>query len=352
MASAKINEACPGRDGALYLVTGAGGHLGGAVLRALSACGREARGLVRPGSRGGTPLPGVQYVSGDVRDPDSLRALFGNPQGRALVVIHTAALISIAEKMPPELYDVNVNGVKNILRLCRESGAERLVHVSSVHAIPELPRGQVMREVSSFSPDRVTGGYAKTKAEAAQAVLDAAAAGLDAVIVLPSGILGPYDEGRNHLVQMAAEFMSGRLTACVSGGYDFVDVRDVADGCLRAADRGRKGETYILSGRYVQIRRLLGLVGRACGRGEPPALPMWLAEAAVPLVEAYAALRRQRPLYTRYSLHTLRANSSFSWEKAARELGYAPRDIGETVADMVAWLRNGAPAGAGEPPRS
>jgi len=331
-----------GKD-TLYIVTGAAGHLGSTILRRLAPCGCRVRGLLLPGEEPEVTFPGLQYFHGDIRRPETLRALFEPVPGLGTTVMHTAALISIAEKMPPLLYEVNVGGVKNILRLCAEFRVSRLVQVSSVHAIPEPPRGQTITEPAFFSPDLVRGAYAKTKAEAAQAVLDSAAAGLDAVIVFPSGIIGPFDRGRNHLVQLLADYLRGKLPACVDGGYDFVDVRDAADGCLRAALLGRAGEGYILSGQYLTISRLLELAGGCCGRKPVPALPVWLAEAAVPLIRRWAALRGRRPLYTRCSLDALGSNCSFSCEKARRELGYAPRPLNETVADTVAWLRENVP---------
>ena len=106
------------------------------------------------------------------------------------MVIHTAGIVDISETVSPQLYDVNVNGTRNIVALCREYGIQRLVYVSSVHAIPEKDKTSVLTEVNHFSPGEVTGGYAKTKAEATQLVLDAASEGLDAVVVHPSGILG------------------------------------------------------------------------------------------------------------------------------------------------------------------
>lgn len=331
-----------------WIVTGAAGHLGSTVVRELTGAGREVYGLLLPGEAPKVSGPTVRYFTGDVCSPDSMRPLFENAAGRALIVIHTAALISIAEKMPPGLYAVNVEGVQNILRLCEEYKVERLVQVSSVHAIPELPCGQIMTEPAGFSPDSVVGGYAKTKAEAAQAVLDAAAAGLNAVIVLPSGILGPYDRGANHLCQMVAAYLRGSLPACVAGGYDFVDVRDVAHGCILAAQRGKAGESYILNGRYVTLKELLDAAGRICGKKPIPVLPVFLAKLAVPWIGLYTRARHRRPLYTAYSLHTVRCNSRFSGEKARRALGYTTRPLETTVRDMVEWLTQNPPPEAAE----
>ena len=269
--------------GKIYLVTGARGHLGGTLVRLLERSGGEVRGLKLLGEEG-EDRERVTYFSGDVRDKDSLRPLFQGVAGREAVVFHTAAIVDISGEVTPQLYDVNVNGTKNVLALCREYGVRRLVYVSSVHAIPEKDSSSVLREVDRFSPQMVTGGYAKTKAEATQAVLDAAAQGLDAVVVHPSGILGPFDGAGNHLVQLVKEYAGGKLPACVKGGYDFVDVRDVAAGCLAAAEKGRSGQCYILSNRHYEVKEVLAMAKTLCHGRRLPVLPMWMAQAAEPLL--------------------------------------------------------------------
>lgn len=321
-----------------YIVTGGAGHLGGTLLRLLAETDGEVYALLLPEERPVTDSAGIHYVYGDVLRPETLRPLFDWTGERETIVIHTAGIISIAEKASPAMYDVNVNGTKNMLWLAAQNRVARFVHVGSVHTIPEAPDGQTMGEVNAYLPERVTGGYAQTKAAGARAVMEAGAKGLPAVIVHPSGIIGPYDRGRNHLVQLVRRYMDGKLPACVRGGYDFVDVRDVAEGCLLAAARGVPGQSYIVSGHYISIYDLLALAGRYCRKKPVPALPVWTARLAAPILEASARRRGERPLYTRYSLHTLTANGRFSNEKARRELGFSPRDIEETVRDMTNWL--------------
>lgn len=321
----------------LYIITGANGHLGNTIIRILAKGAAKVRGLVLP-TDNVEDKDNVQYFKGDVRDIKSLEPLFEKTRNREVVVIHTAGIVDISEKVSPVLYDVNVKGTKNILRLCKEHKVKRLVYVSSVHAIPEKDKSCVLEEVDNFSPDAVEGGYAKTKAEATQAVLDAVAEGLDAVIVHPSGILGPYDTSRNHLVQLVYDYIRGKLPACVNGGYDFVDVRDVAQGCLAAVDRGKTGECYILSNRHYEIKDVLHMVKKIKGGRKLPVLPMWMAKAAVPAITWYAKRKKERPLYTKYSLYTLRSNDKFSHDKATVELGYRPRDLFLTLVDTVNWL--------------
>lgn len=321
-----------------YLVTGANGHLGSTILRLLRRRGAQVRGLILPGEVT-APLPGVQYVEGDVRNLSTLRPLFEGLRGHQVYVLHTAGVIDISDQVSPRTYDVNVNGTKNILSLCREYKVRRLVYVSSVHAIPEGDKASVLHEVSHFSPDRVVGGYAKTKAEATQAVLDAAREGLNAVVVHPSGILGPYDRSGNHLVQLVNDYLRGKLPACVRGGYDFVDVRDVAAGCLLALEKGKSGQCYILSNRHYEIRDVLAMVRKLAGGKRLAILPHWMARAALPAIRLHAKRTKKRPLFTRYSLHTLLSNDKFSHDKATAELGYRPRDLVQTLRDTIAWNR-------------
>lgn len=322
----------------LFIITGANGHLGGTIVRMLNGRPVQVRGLVF-GDKKKQDTGSIHYYSGDVREPETLRPLFEGCEDMETIVIHTAGIIDISNHVSLELYDVNVNGTKNILALCREYLVKRLVYVSSVHAIPEQKRGNVTGEIRDFSPDAVVGGYAKTKAEATREVLRAAQEGLDAVVVHPSGILGPYDRSGNHLVQMVAEYLHGTLPACVKGGYDFVDVRDVAEGCLLAAEKGRKGECYILSDRYCEIREVLEIAGDVSGKKKLPVLPLWMAKMAAPFIQLHARRKKRRPLYTAYSLHVLGTGERFSHKKATEELGYHPRDLKVTIRDMVAEMQ-------------
>ena len=324
----------------IFLVTGACGHLGNTIVRMLLDRGEAVRGFVLPQEDAGMfeGMP-VALVRGDVRDRESLEALFeGLDRDAEVYVIHTAGIVSITEKMPENLWEVNVAGTRNVVELCLEHGVKKLVHVSSVHAIPERENFRIIREVRRFHERWVHGGYAKTKAEASQLVLDAVEQGLPAVIVHPSGIIGPWDYGHNHLMEMVKSYLNGKLPACVHGGYDFVDVRDVALGCLAAAERGRVGQCYILSNRHYEITEVLSMLGELCSRRPVPALPLWLARLAAPFAEYHARRTRQTPLFTRYSLKTLHGNDKFSHEQASRDLDYHPRDLYDTLRDTVDWL--------------
>ena len=320
------------------IVTGAAGHLGSTILRQLAGSDWDVRALLFFGETPKVEAENIHYYHGDVTDRSTLKSLFSGIRGEETFVIHTAAIISIQRAISKAIYRTNVIGVRNIVTECIRHHVKRLVHVSSVHAIPELPRGTVQEEITDFDPDLVRGGYAKTKAMGARIVMESVPK-LDAVIVLPSGIIGPYDEGHNHLVQMTKEYLLGRLPVCVEGGYDFVDVRDVAAGAIRACTRAVRGETYLLTGHYLPIGKLLAMEGKIAGKKPLPVLPLPLAAAGLPFVSLYCHAAKIRPLYTAYSLQTLKSNGFFSSKKARKALGFSSRSPQKTVRDMVLWLQ-------------
>ncbi len=321
----------------LYLVTGAAGHLGSAVIRELKKMNKNVRGLVLQGEKN---IPeDIDIFYGDVTKKDSLEDFFEN-SGAELIVIHCAGIVSITSNYSQLMYDVNVNGTKNIVELCIEKNVKKLVYVSSVHAIPEKPKGEIIFETKNFDPDKVVGNYAKTKAEATKYVLDSSRR-LNVSIVHPSGICGPYDFGNGHITTLVKDYYTGKLVAGIRGGYDFVDVRDVAKGILSCLERGRQGECYILSNKYFSVREILNMLYDITRKKKIKSfIPLWFIKIMAPVAEFYYKILKQPPLYTPYSIYTLNSNSIFSNEKAKKELGYKTRKMKETLKDTVKWLKN------------
>jgi len=328
----------------IFVVTGAGGHLGGHVVQELLSQGKRVRALFLPQEKCPDFIKKNRHLlteyTGDLLDRYSLKRMFCRDRPVSFIVIHCAAFVSITKNNAHKVYDVNVKGTENMLEICRNFPVSRFIYVGSVHAIPLLPHGQTMREVSSFDPDNVSGHYDKSKAIATQLVLDESMKGLNAVVVQPSGIIGPHGLLSGNMMKMISLFVKGRFPFAVKGGYDFVDVRDVTSGILAAAEKGKTGECYILSNRFVDLKELFDTLYKAGAKHRLIAqLPVWMAKTLAPFTEIYYRLFRKTPLLTRYSIRTLFKNGKYSHEKASRELGYKTRPVAKTLEDTVQWIK-------------
>ncbi len=321
----------------MQVVTGATGFVGNALVRSLVAQGESrVRALVGPSRRTASLANlDVETVEADVRVYESiLRALRG-----AEIVYHVAGIVSIATRGLERLRVTNVEGTRNVLAACREAGAGRLVYTSSVHALVEPPHGTCLDEASPVDPASVRGPYAKTKAEATRLVLAAAEEGLDAVVVFPSGIIGPYDFRPSYAGKFVLDCARGRLKAYVDGAYNFVDVRDVAQGIVAAAKKGRPGEGYILAGHEVSVTDLTLAIEQITGVPAPRwRLNFGFTRGVSFLMPAYYRIRREQPLFTTYSLDVIASNCVMSSDKALQELGFHPRPLQETLEDTIGWF--------------
>ena len=323
----------------IYIITGANGFLGNNIIRKLE---QEKNSEIRAFVLKGESIKSLENLKckiyyGDVTKKESLASVFENTEGKEVFVIHCAGIVYIKSKYNPLVYNVNVNGTKNIIDKVLNINA-KLVYISSVHAIPESDG--VITETVDFDPNKVEGLYAKTKAEAAKYVMDAVKnKNLNACIIHPSGIIGPNDYGNSHLTELVKEVASGKLFACVKGGYDFVDVRDVADGVINACNKNTKGECYILSNKYITIKELSDIICDCVKRKKINiVLPIWIAKIFALFFEIYYNLKKQTPLFTKYSLYTLSSNANFSNEKAKKELNFKNRDMIDTIKDTIKWI--------------
>jgi dihydroflavonol-4-reductase len=320
----------------MILVTGATGHIGNVLVRKLLEQGEKVRALVW---RGEDTAPikdlGVEKVEGDVLDPATLDVAMRGVD----TVYHLAGIISIMPGKNPFVWKINVDGTRNVIEAARRACIRRLVYTSSIHAIARAPQGVAMDESLGFDQENPYGEYDRSKAAASLSVQHAADEGLDAVIVCPTGVIGPYDFRGSELGEVIRSASEARTMFFVEGAYDFVDVRDVADGMIAAQARGRKGESYILGGNRISVRYMLETVREVTGRAFASIkIPFSLAEFAARFTPWYYQRTRSKPRFTPYSLEVLQSNSNICHAKAARELGFDPRPSIETIADTVRWF--------------
>lgn len=330
-----------------YLVTGATGFLGRTVVSELLSRGAAVRALVLPGDQLAGVLPeSVERTEGDLCSASALENFFAGTD-ESTCVIHTAGIVTVASHPDASLYRVNVDGTRAVLRECTARGVGKLVYVSSVHALPEKPKGMTITETDAVSSEFVSGAYAKSKAEATALVFAAAKGGLNASVVFPSGIIGPGDIAGGSMTAMFRSFLAGRLPLAVCGGYDFVDVRDVARGIADCAENGQSGCGYILSGHYATIRDMLEALKTAAGVHRAVAyLPLRFARRAAAVFERFARLGKKKLFFTPYSVDVLSSNALFSHGAASRTFGYAPRPLLTTLRDTAQWLCRAKPLAA------
>ncbi len=320
----------------ISVITGASGHIGYALLLKLLEQGENVRILIRRNEPRFDYL-GCEKVFGDISDADSLEKAFSG----ADTVYHLAGIIDINNGDDDLVWKVNFEGVKNVVAACEKTGVKRLVYASSVDAYTPLPDNAVMREVTHFEPDTLEGTYAKTKASATNFVFEKCAEGFPAVVVYPGACIGPYDYKVSNAGEMVRMCMNGFMPASLNfGAYNFVDVRDVADGMIAAAKKGTPGEGYILCGEPISTDDFIKTVMEVCGKKAPKIkMSRGVVNAAAPLMERYYKLAKKTPLFTRYTIRKLTSNCNFSIEKAKTELGYAPMSVKQSITDMVAWIR-------------
>jgi len=319
----------------MWLVTGATGHLGNVLVRELLERGEKVRALILPGEcRESISGLMVEAFDGDVLDLDSVFQSMRGVKG----IFHLAGVISIMPGANPFVRKVNVDGTKNILRAAKESGVKKLIYTSSIHAIRRVEGGMI-DETVPYDMDNPYGAYDRSKAEATLEVLKAADSGLEAVVTCPTGVIGPFDFRGSMMGALIHDAAIAKPTLYVDGAYDFVDVRDVADGLISAAENGKRGESYILSGQKISVRYLLETVREITGRNFfQMKIPFDLARFAALFTPMYYQMANATPRFTPYSLEVLQSNSNISHAKATRELGYSPRSLSESIKDTVKWL--------------
>jgi dihydroflavonol-4-reductase len=331
----------------MILVTGATGHIGNVLVRELLGRGQRVRALVRSA---GTPpaLAGleVEIVRGDILEPDSLDCALRSVD----LVYHLAARISLGTGPDLETERVNLEGTRNVLAAMHRSGAARLVYASSIYALQKPLNDAPIDESQPFDDHHCQGAYDCSKARASLAVQQAAADGLDAVIVCPTAVTGPYDFHNSEAGRAIRLYMQPGVKFFVAGAYDFIDVRDAAQGFILAAEKGRCGETYILGGDRLTVREMAQTVSEAVNaRHASLEVPLWLAYWIAGLMPYYTELTGAQPLFTRYSLDAICSNSHISHARASRELGFQPRPARQAIVDAVRWLQQGQTSGMAVP---
>ena len=318
-------------------VTGGAGFIGRQVVKRLLAGGHSVICVVRnPGTAGLVQL-GADIAAGTLRSRQEIERQMQGSEA----VVHLAGSYRIGVTVPqrPEMFDANVGTTERVLDAAAANGVGRIVHVSTVNAFGNT-KGQVVDETYRRDPaDGFVSFYDETKYRAHQLAEERARAGAPVVIVQPGGVLGPGDPSQVGRQIREAHEGTLRAVALADVGLSFVHVEDVADGIVRALEAGRLGESYVLAGTVGRLRDGLALAARLGGRRLP------LLSVPVSLLRALARLgpRGERLGLPANLDEVIRASDGVTYwarhDKAAAELGYAPRGLEETLRDTFAAER-------------
>jgi len=322
----------------MNLVTGATGHIGNVLVKELVKRGEAVRVFLLPGEEL-EPINGldIEIFYGNVLDVPSLEKAFNGITN----VFHLAGIISIAPGKENLIHQVNVEGTQNIMNVALRFGVKRFVYTSSIHAFKRIPHGNAIDENTPIDPASAIAAYDRSKAEATLAVLEMVKKGLPAVIVCPTGVIGPCDYKKSEMGSVMCGWMSKRVNYMIDGSYDFVDVRDVVDGVIMARDKGEVGQLYILSGHLISVVRLWSMVKEFVSpRAVHINIPVRLAKLAAVFAEQFYNLTHSIPKFTRYSVETLQSNAVINNSKAQQALGYRVRPIKETLLDTIDWWKH------------
>ena len=329
-----------------FYITGISGFLGrNIVLSLLNEPDVEIIGLVLPNEKNLEfyyQYENITLVEGNILNKDDVIRFISSLSLGEKVVIHAAGRISVFRHNDDLTMKINVDGTKNVVDACLELGdIDKFIYVSSVDALPKLKDQLEVTELERYDENLVDGVYSKSKAISNNYVLDAVKKGLNASIVMPSAIMGPNDPFHAPINVAIKKFLKHKLPAVVKGGYDIVDVRDVAEGIIAVSEHGKIGESYILNGHQTRVLDLINLAAKK-SKNKPikSQIPHFLVKIASPFIELHARIHHQQPLFTAFAMDCLLLNPKYSNKKASNDFNYHPRSLEITMEDTINWMKD------------
>jgi len=321
------------------LVTGGAGFIGSHLVRMLVERGESVRVLDRPGAKiDHLPLDRIDFISADIRDRDAVRKAVRGCRH----VYHLAANPQLWTRRRGHFHQVNYLGAVNVLSAAVEAGAERVLHTSTESILTRARQTSPIAEDQDVPAADVIGPYCRSKFRAERYAVHLARGGAPVVIVNPTLPIGPGDWGRSPPTQMMLDFCRGKRSAYLDAELNLIDVRDVADGMIRAMERGRTGLRYLLGAENWSIRSVFDYLAKLTGLPEP----RWKVPYPAALTAAYVSeliadvVTGTIPAATVTGVKLTRRRMHFDASRSLTELGLRPRPVRESIAEAVAWFAN------------
>ena len=319
------------------LVTGATGFIGSHIAKKLMERGEHVKILLRKSSKT-TNIDDidVERVYGDVMDIDSINEALKDCD----TLYHTAGVASFRKEDYQKMEEINVKGTSNILNAALNAGVKKVVHTSSIAAIGVDPRGGIADEETKYSLDYLGVKYLDTKHRGEQAALELAKKGLPLVVVNPATVIGTGDIYLSSTA-FILWFYKKKFPGYMDGTLNMVDVEDVAEGHILAAEKGRIGERYILGNQNFTLLELFNLLEEVTGVPKPKMkIPYFIALASGYFVERILGM--SFPNYSTMDLDSVKLSKlrwHFDSSKAIKELGYQPSDIKQSIKNTMTWFK-------------
>ncbi|MEE2748277.1 MAG: NAD-dependent epimerase/dehydratase family protein [Candidatus Thermoplasmatota archaeon] len=317
-------------------VTGGSGHVGGNLVRHLLDAGYQVRCLVRKDVRALDGLD-VELVNGSLTDSTTLIQHMMDVD----VVFHAAAFVAVEKSNEDLMRKINVGGTTAMVEAALEANVPRFIHFSSVHAFSQRPTSEALTEERPLVSNPKSAPYDRTKAAAQEIVYEACNQGLNASIIHPTGIIGPFDFKPSRMGQVLCDMANGKMPITINTGFNWVDVRDVCIAAINCIDQGKSGQHYIVPGQWGSMKSLADVVSSTIGRKTTRfTFPFWTAYLALPFAAIKSKITGKRPSFSRGSLHALAVQCRDIPGTLARdELDHHPRKLSETVRDTVEWMQ-------------
>ena len=315
-------------------VTGASGHLGNVVCRLLVEKNYNIKAFYHTNSESLKNLP-IELIQGDVLNKSDLERLIDGCE----IVINCAAIISINGDASGTVFKTNTQGPKNVLEVSANKGVKRIIHISSVHAVLEEPLNISFDEKRPYKTS-TSFAYDYSKAVGEQTMLhDSNKNFPEIVVVRPSCIIGPYDFKPSEFGKALMKFYNRKIPAMPSGGYNFVDVRDVANSLIEAIDKGKNGEVYLLTGKYYSMKDLSKMIQKVTSIKTPGrVIPYTILKSLIPAISLFSKITKSEPLFTIESINALKyGHPDMDNSKASSQLGHQCRSLEESLHDFYNW---------------
>jgi dihydroflavonol-4-reductase len=317
-------------------ITGASGHVGNVLCRLLLKQGHSVNALYYKDDNALQGL-NVTLFHGNVLEPETLEPFVANCD----VVINSAAIISIHGDPTGIVFKTNTEGPKNVLAACIKAGVKKIIHLSSTHAVLEEPLDLPFEETRPYKTAKHF-AYDYSKATGEQIMLEAFRSNkIEGCVVRPSSVIGLFDYKPSEIGKALIDFYNRKIPMLPTGGYNFIDVRDISQSIINSIEKGRNGEIYLLSGDYYTLKDFAGMVTKASGIKTPKkVMPFWFLKGILPFVKFYGKIKKAAPIFTIEAITALKlGHPNMVSDKAKKELDHVCRPLEETIRDFYVWQK-------------